>query len=247
MSYWYLCSFSTALLAEIREIFDNRSQEDDMLLSRVSGRRQPIVPHMEFDYPDPDIHEDLYQLIKYSCGEVCSSEQLDKVMKIWTTFLEPMLGVPSRPQGAEDTEDVQKARSDAVRTVNNIVRKSDGSPAGSSSVCKQSNASRNGDEKSPSERSASRNGDNEVKDGGSGDVAHKNDSLGNISQPEKMCNDGSVADATSEISKLVTLSEQLINADELERVNAENVSGTQILFFYWGAFLLSSSLCDIGN
>ncbi|KAL3501265.1 hypothetical protein ACH5RR_035714 [Cinchona calisaya] len=199
------------LLAEIREIFDKRIQEDDMVLARISGGRQPIVPHLEFDYPDRDIHEDLYQLIKYSCGEVCNSEQFHKVMKIWTTFLEPMLGIPSRPQGVEDTEDIRKARSDAVRTAKDAARESVGNPFGSASVidCKQSNASRNGDENTPSERSTSRNDDNEVKDDGSGDVAHKSDSLGNTSQPGRMCNDCSLADATSEIRKPVTLSEQL--------------------------------------
>lgn len=64
---------------------------------------------MSFEYQDPELHEDLYQLIKYSCGEMCSTEQLDKVMKVWTEFLEPMFGVPSRPQGAEDREDAVKS------------------------------------------------------------------------------------------------------------------------------------------
>ncbi|KAL3511225.1 hypothetical protein ACH5RR_030626 [Cinchona calisaya] len=206
-----------ALLSEIREIFDKRSQENDMLLSTISGRRQPIVPHLEFEYPDPDIHEDLYQLIKYSCSQVCTSEQLDKVMRIWTTFLEPMLGVPSRPRDAENAQEVRR-----------VVRESDVSPGSASVIdCKQSNASSNGEEKAPSDHSTSRNGDNEVKDDGSGDVAHKSDSLGNTSKPEKMCNDGNVADATSEISK-DTLSEQLTSpiADGLGSVNAENTSGS---------------------
>lgn len=223
-------SLSTkVLLAEIREIFDKKSQEDDMVLSKISGRRQPLVPHLEFEYPDPDIHEDLYQLIKYSCGEVCTSEQLDKVMKIWTTFLEPMLGVPSRPQCA-DSEFVRKASNSSVRTITNAVCGSDGSPPGSASVidCKQSDASKIAEENTPSERSTSRNGDNEVKDDDSRDAAHKTDSLGNTSQPAKICNDGIVADEFSEISKLASLGEQLTgsSADGHERVNIENASGS---------------------
>ncbi|XP_071927968.1 paired amphipathic helix protein Sin3-like 3 [Coffea arabica] len=223
-------SLSTkALLAEIREIFDKRSQEDDMLLSTISGRRQPLVPHLEFEYPDPDIHEDLYQLIKYSCGEVCTSEQLDKVMKIWTTFLEPMLGVRSRPQ-REDTEIVRKASNCSVRTITNTVCGSDGSPPGSASAiaCKQSDASKITEESIPSERSTSRNGGNEVKDDDSHDAAHKSDSLGNASQPAKICNDGIVADEFSQISKLASLGEQLTSssADGHERANAENASGS---------------------
>ncbi|KAK9143117.1 hypothetical protein Syun_012517 [Stephania yunnanensis] len=67
-------------------------KEDDGLLAIADGNRRPIVPNLEYEYSDPDIHEDLYQLIKYSCGEVCSNtERLEKITRIWTTFLEPMV------------------------------------------------------------------------------------------------------------------------------------------------------------
>ncbi|CAF2193558.1 unnamed protein product [Brassica rapa] len=98
-----------ALLAEIKEIAEKKRAEDDALLALAAGNRRTVCSNMSFDYPDPDLHEDLYQLIKYSCGEMCSTEQLDKVMKVWTEFLEPMFGVPSRPQGAEDREDAVKS------------------------------------------------------------------------------------------------------------------------------------------
>ncbi|CAD5316797.1 unnamed protein product [Arabidopsis thaliana] len=98
-----------ALLAEIKEISEKKRGEDDALLALAAGNRRTISSNMSFDYPDPDLHEDLYQLIKYSCGEMCSTEQLDKVMKVWTEFLEPIFGVPSRPQGAEDREDAVKS------------------------------------------------------------------------------------------------------------------------------------------
>ncbi|KAF3521869.1 hypothetical protein F2Q69_00051267 [Brassica cretica] len=98
-----------ALLAEIKEIAEKKRAEDDALLALAAGNRRTVCSNMSFDYPDPDLHEDLYQLIKYSCGEMCSTEQLDKVMKVWTEFLEPMFGVPSRPQGAEDLEDAVKS------------------------------------------------------------------------------------------------------------------------------------------
>ncbi|KAK4772300.1 hypothetical protein SAY86_014075 [Trapa natans] len=107
-----------ALLAEIKEISEKKRKEDDVLLAIAAGNRRPLTPDLEFEYADPDIHEDLHQLIKYSCAEVCSTEQLDKVMKIWNTFLEPMLGVPSRPHGAEDTEDAINA------TVNQVDKSS---------------------------------------------------------------------------------------------------------------------------
>lgn len=105
-----------ALLAEIKEISEKKRKEDDVLLAVAAGNRRPIVPHLEFEYSDSEIHEELYQLIKYSCGEVCTTEQLDKVMKIWTTFLEPVLGVPSRPQGPEDTEDFVKAKNHSIKS-----------------------------------------------------------------------------------------------------------------------------------
>ncbi|EOA33276.1 hypothetical protein CARUB_v10019668mg [Capsella rubella] len=98
-----------ALLAEIKEISEKKRAEDDALLALAAGNRRSISSNMSFDYPDPDLHEDLYQLIKYSCGEMCSTEQLDKVMKVWTEFLEPLFGVPCRPQGAEDREDAVKS------------------------------------------------------------------------------------------------------------------------------------------
>lgn len=99
-------------MAEIKEINEKKRKEDDVLLAVAAGNRRSIIPDMEFEYSDPDIHEDLYQIIKYSCGEVCTTtEQLDKVMRVWTTFLEPIFGVPSRPQDEDDNEEVVKAKS----------------------------------------------------------------------------------------------------------------------------------------
>ncbi|CAI0386549.1 unnamed protein product [Linum tenue] len=163
-------SLSTkALLAEIKEISENKRKEDDMLLAFAAGNRRPIVPNLEFEYPDLDVHEDLYQLIKYSCGEVCTTEQLDKVMKIWTTFLEPMLGVPSRPQGAaEDTEDVVKAKPLSPKH-----GYSDGNPSGFAAMDSSKNMvnpSRNGEEIiQPEQQSSSTKVwlDNGVKENGS--------------------------------------------------------------------------------
>ncbi|CAI0627598.1 unnamed protein product [Linum tenue] len=163
-------SLSTkALLAEIKEISENKRKDDDMLLAFAAGNKRPIVPNLEFEYSDPDVHEDLYQLIKYSCGEVCTTEQLDKVMKIWTTFLEPMLGVPSRPHGAaEDTEDVMKAK-----TLSFKHGESDGSPSGGATLGSSKhvvNPSRNGEERiQPEQQSSSTKVwlDNGVKENGS--------------------------------------------------------------------------------
>ncbi|KAL2904207.1 Paired amphipathic helix protein Sin3-like 3 [Bienertia sinuspersici] len=124
-------SLSTkALLAEVKEISEQKCREDDVLFAIAAGNRQPVVAHMEFEYPDTELHEDLYQLMKYSCSEVCTTEQLDKVMKIWTSFLEPILGVPARAHGAEDSEDVMIAKHEAAKKVRPAIDERERSPSG---------------------------------------------------------------------------------------------------------------------
>lgn len=60
---------------------------------------------MSFAFTDQEIHSDLYKIIKYSCGEVCTSaDQAEKVMRIWATFLESILGVQPCGQGGDDKE-----------------------------------------------------------------------------------------------------------------------------------------------
>lgn len=99
------------LLTEIKEVNEKKEKEDD-ILSAVSAGSRAAIPHMEFDYNDPNIHEDIYEIINYSCGEVCSStDQMDKVLEIWTTFLEPMLGVPPRLLGPQDETKKQTVKS----------------------------------------------------------------------------------------------------------------------------------------
>ncbi|XP_022727045.1 paired amphipathic helix protein Sin3-like 4 isoform X2 [Durio zibethinus] len=234
-----------ALLAEIKEISEKKRKEDDVLLAIAAGNRRPVVPNLEFEYPDPEIHEDLYQLIKYSCGEMCTTEQLDKVMKIWTTFLEPMLGVPSHPQGAEDTEDVVKAKNNNVKNGSANVVESEGSP-GDGTVAmdsKHSNPSRNGDEIIPPEQSSSYkmwllNGDNGVKQDGPTDmdrVGYKNDSSCDAPQQDRMQQvNPANGDERSGVSKQASSGEQLINSNAslaagVERRNGktsiENTSG----------------------
>ena len=92
-------------MTEIKEINEKKRKEDDVLIAIAAGNRRPIVPNMSFEYVDSKIHEDLYKIVKYSCGEVCSSsDQLDKVIKIWTTFLEPILGVQHQTHDTIDAD-----------------------------------------------------------------------------------------------------------------------------------------------
>ncbi|XP_028090186.1 paired amphipathic helix protein Sin3-like 4 isoform X1 [Camellia sinensis] len=236
-------SLSTkALSVEIKEISEQKCKEDDVLLAIAAANKRPIIPHMEFEYPDSDIHEDLYQLIKYSCGEICTSEQLDKVMKIWTTFLEPIIGVPCRPQGAEDTEDVVKAKNQISQSGAASVGESNGSPVGGATVIttKDSNPSKNGDESNPPEQLSSCQaglvtGGNGMKEDGLQDVDHnarKSDVLCNIPRLGKVQSTATVADETSGVQ--VNSSEPLANSkaspaagedDYHGRANTENTSG----------------------
>ncbi|KAK8655383.1 hypothetical protein V6N13_107963 [Hibiscus sabdariffa] len=223
-----------ALLAEIKEISEKKRKEDDVLLAIAAGNRRPIIANLKFEYPDPEIHEDLYQLIKYSCGEMCSTEQLDKVIKIWTTFLEPMLGVPSRPQGAEDTEDVVKVKNNNVKSGSASVGGSEESAGGGGGAMnsKHSNPSRHEDESIAPEQSSScrswlPNGDNGVKQDGLADidsVGHKNVSSLEAPQQDRMQISPSNGDEVAGDSKQAGSSERLVdsNISVIARVDQSN-------------------------
>ncbi|KAF5726781.1 paired amphipathic helix protein Sin3-like 4-like isoform X3 [Tripterygium wilfordii] len=222
-------SSAKALLAEIKEISEKKRKEDDVLLAIAAGNRRPIIPNLEFEYPDSDIHEDIYQLIKYSCGEVCTTEQLDKVMKIWTAFLEPVLGVPSRPEGAEDTDDVVKSRNHSVKSSG----ESDGSPGGDSAIINSKpNPSRNGDESTPQEQSSSSkawviNEDNGPKVVGSldADQTRKNDTFSCTHHHDKVQPNPGMAGEISGVSKEVGCSERLVNSNASLANGAEQSNG----------------------
>nr|GEV98921.1 paired amphipathic helix protein Sin3-like 2 isoform X1 [Tanacetum cinerariifolium] len=96
------------LVDELKETKEKSQKDDDVLYSVAAGSRHSIMPHLEYDLTDKDIHEDLFKIIKYLCEEVCSTkEQVNQVLKLWTTFLEPMLYVPSRPENSNNVEDVE--------------------------------------------------------------------------------------------------------------------------------------------
>ncbi|KAL6958690.1 hypothetical protein U1Q18_045413 [Sarracenia purpurea var. burkii] len=163
-----------SLVSEIKEIKDKTQKVDDAVLAIAAGCRHPIIPNLEFDFWDTDIHEDLYKLIKYSCEEVCTTkEQLNKVVRLWTTFLEPMLGVPSRPRGSEGTEDVRKGRHHAGKGNKVSIGEGDGSRGADAPIMnsKQSKSVSNGGESTLPEQAISSKiilpvGDTLVKDDG---------------------------------------------------------------------------------
>ncbi|PIN14518.1 Histone deacetylase complex, SIN3 component [Handroanthus impetiginosus] len=135
-----------SLVAEIKEIKEKR-QKDDVLLSVAAGSRHSIVPDLEFEYADNEIHEDVFKIIKYSCEEVCSTkEQLNKVLRFWITFLEPIMGFPSLRLGSEATEDDGACKRLIVKNSTTSITQSEGSPNADASMSfKQLKSNCNGD------------------------------------------------------------------------------------------------------
>ncbi|XP_024018495.1 paired amphipathic helix protein Sin3-like 2 isoform X1 [Morus notabilis] len=126
---------SKSLVGEIKEIKEQKQKEDDFLLALVAGNRQFISPHLEYEYSDLSIYEDMYKLVEYSCEEICSTkEQLNKVMKLYTAFLEPILGVLSQLHCLKVTEDVKEVRSGASNCSASSIGESDESPGGDATV-----------------------------------------------------------------------------------------------------------------
>ncbi|KAK1440829.1 hypothetical protein QVD17_06661 [Tagetes erecta] len=105
------------LVAEIKEIKEKSQKDDDSFSSIAAANQYSVMPNLEFEFTDKDIHEDLFKLIRYSCEEICTTkEQVYKVLRLWTTFLEPMLGVPSRLHSSDNIEDVETPSCGAAKS-----------------------------------------------------------------------------------------------------------------------------------
>ncbi|CAK7328041.1 unnamed protein product [Dovyalis caffra] len=136
------------LVAEIKELKEKQQKEDDVLLAFAAGKRQPLVPNLKYDYPDKNIHEDLYKLVQYSCEEVCSTkEQLNKVLRLWTNFVEPMLGIVSHPNGSEISEGEGKPKHPVMNcTSSSMAEIENPNSVPMISTSKQAKSPSNGDE-----------------------------------------------------------------------------------------------------
>ncbi|KAH7846362.1 hypothetical protein Vadar_013012 [Vaccinium darrowii] len=203
-----------SLVAEIKEIKERTQKADDVVLAIAAGSRHPIIPHQEFDYSDTVIHEDLRKLIKYSCEEVCTTkEQLNKVMRLWTTFLEPMLGISSWPRSSEVNEDVGAGIHQTLRSTNSNRGEGDGTLGVLSS--KQSKPLCNGEgSKFPEQANSCRitlaNGDTVAKDG-----VHSE-------KEQKLL---ATVDTVPGFNSTVGSIDQLANANELLANVADNIHG----------------------
>ncbi|XAR71204.1 hypothetical protein NMG60_11028366 [Bertholletia excelsa] len=208
-----------SLVAEIKEIKEKMQKADDVVLAIAAGSRHPIIPNLEFEYSDADIHGDIYKLIKYSCEEVCTTkEQLNKVMRLWTTFLEPMLGVPSCPRGSEGTEDLGKSKHHSGKSTKGSIGEGDGSLGASAAIVnsKQSKPISNGDESTLTEHVSSckinlAKGDTSAKDDGS-----------NLDKEQKIV---TVVENVSALDITAGSVEHLANSTTLLAVGVDSIHG----------------------
>lgn len=221
-------------MAEIKELKENKQTEDDVLFAIAAGHRQPVTLHLEYEYSDNSIHEDLYKLIQYSCEEMCSTkEQLNKSMKLWTTFMEPMLGVNSRPGGVEAEEAAGKTKLSAKNNSASSMVDSDGSPGVDGSVVnsRHPKSSANGDENTSAElnnlcRTTLANGDTATKENApEADRPHRDDLTSSALQLEKEQKSLDNTDKMSGFSIQVASSERVANSNVSHAIGAENSHG----------------------
>ncbi|XP_051117485.1 paired amphipathic helix protein Sin3-like 2 isoform X2 [Andrographis paniculata] len=100
-----------SLVAEIKAIKEKRQEEDDEFCSIASGSGFSVIPNFKFEYADTEVHEDVFKIVKYSCEEIVSTnDQLNTLLRFWTTFFEPMLGLYSRTNDLKNSEDVSASK-----------------------------------------------------------------------------------------------------------------------------------------
>ncbi|KAI3699768.1 hypothetical protein L2E82_44292 [Cichorium intybus] len=204
-----------SLVAEIKEIKEKSQKDDDVLLTIAAGSRHYIIPNLEFEFTDKDIHEDLLKLIKYSCEEICTSkEQLNKVLRLWTTFLEPILGVPSRPQNPNGVEDADMASHVSTTKIEtNGSQDPDGGSGGNMKVhCpngvqsmvldqdSSKNSLVNGDALTKEESKSMVNGDKDKEKGSNSPVLDLSGREASTSRPNNVTEDGQ--ESKSKIDKV---------------------------------------------
>ncbi|KAH9739826.1 Paired amphipathic helix protein Sin3-like 2 [Citrus sinensis] len=242
-----------SLVAEIKQFKENKQTEDDVLFVIAAGHRQPVIPHLEYGYSDSNIHEDLYKLVQYSCEEMCSTkDQLNKAMKLWTTFLEPMLSVPSRPSDVEGAEDAGKARHSGKNNSASSMVESDGSPGPDGTVnSRQPISSGNGDENTSTElnnlcRTALSNGDTITKENVlDSDRVYRDDLSCSALQLEKEQKNVDISDKRSGIIIQVAVGERVANSDASPAIGAENShgrTGSEMMSGHWGNFQILAGI-----
>lgn len=223
------------MVTEIKELKEQKQKEDGFLLTVAAGNKQSIVPHLGYEYLDTSIHEDLYKLVQYSCEEVCSTkDQLNKVMKLYASFLEPMLGVSSQLHSSEATEDVDKVRNHAINGSASSTGDSDESPGGDAVVInfRQPKSVQCEEEITLPEsvsfcQTTLENGGTLAKENSSLDLDHvsRDDPVCNTLQVDKDQKNRDVSDKMSGLIKHVASIGQVGNSNASFAIGAENGPG----------------------
>ncbi|RWW01924.1 hypothetical protein GW17_00035015 [Ensete ventricosum] len=197
---------------------------------------------MEFEYVDLDIHEDLYRIIRYSCGEVCTSlDQLDKVIKLWTTFLEPLVGFQPQNRGAEGMRYVKPNCHSGKSSIAGLVKSNETPDADGTGASKESNGGENIlSEQAASCRTKLTNGDTTVAGNCFHDVGratHRVGSLCNNPLQRRVQGSAPKADESSGIIVQNVSAEHFADNTSVvgrteeshSRTNLETVSGTWLM------------------
>ncbi|KAL0735865.1 hypothetical protein Bca4012_012075 [Brassica carinata] len=73
---------------------------------KEKSQKESNIPHLEYEYLDRSIHEDVFKLVQFSCEEIYSNkETMGKVLRLWNNLLELMLTVPPpRSKGSDSVE-----------------------------------------------------------------------------------------------------------------------------------------------
>lgn len=221
-------------MAEIKEISKKQQEEDDILLSIATGTRRPVIPNMEFQLPDPDIHVFVYWLIKSSCQYMCSAERFGPILKVYTTLLEPMFGFSTHLQRAENTEGDFVKAGVVANGVAPCTGETDGSPIG---VAATNNVRRSNKANSLHEPSSSSARSVSNDDGVDKDNVHDPDQISVNSDTvyekhhlEKVENNVTLMDEMSKFRKIEQADYSSISAAEMEdnyeRIHEESKPGS---------------------
>ena len=107
------------LLAEIKEANGKNRKGDEFILSLAAGNSRPFIPDLTLQYPDHCMNEDLYEIVKHSADEMCTtSEQADKIMSLWKQFLEPIFGASYHKENTSRRVMMKPARSQGFVSTN---------------------------------------------------------------------------------------------------------------------------------
>lgn len=233
-------------MSEIKELKEKQQKEDNVLLAFAAGNRQPVVPHLEYEFPDMSIHEDLFKLVEYSCEEVCTTkEQLSKVMRLWTTFMEPMLGIVCRSNGKESSEDRKIGHQATNCTTSSTVENGAGPTTMSSKPPKfASNGEENNSlELANSFRPSMANGDNLAKNSLLElDRVSKDDQTCNLFRVEKVHTDADVTNKMCGFNTQVASGQGVTDSKISLVVAAEQNHGRTSICGMAGVFWISSMI-----